>query len=72
MRQIEISDTALLDCEQIAHGTYSPLTGFMDSATINLVLDNNTLPNGTVWTMPILLHVREDDAERSKIGEKGH
>ena len=42
----------------------------MDSATINHVLNNNTLPNGTVWTMPILLHVREDDAERSKIGEK--
>ncbi len=56
---LEIADTDLMDCEHIALGTYSPLTGFMDRETLESVLDNNTLGDGTVWTMPLVLHADE-------------
>jgi pyruvate kinase len=60
---IEISEETLLDCEQIAHGTYSPVTGFMDQDTLNSVLDNNQLSCGTTWTMPILFQVEPEQAK---------
>jgi len=45
----------LYDLEKIAIGAYSPLEGFMDSATLSSVLGEGRLPNGLAWTLPILL-----------------
>jgi ATP sulfurylase len=52
-----VDNSVLMDCEQIANGTYSPLTGFMCRDTVQSVLDKYRLPNGLPWTMPILLQV---------------
>jgi sulfate adenylyltransferase len=43
------------DAEKIGVGAYSPLEGFMDSATYESVLARGRLPNDLPWTMPILL-----------------
>jgi sulfate adenylyltransferase len=45
----------LYDVEKIGVGAYSPLEGFMDQATFDAVLRTTRLPNGAVWSMPILL-----------------
>ena len=45
----------LYDAEKIGIGAYSPLTGFMDSATIDSVLRTGRLPSGLPWSMPIPL-----------------
>lgn len=68
--QIVVADTDLMNCEQIAHGTYSPLDGFMDRETLESVLDRNRLPDGTVWTMPMLLAVGPNDARRVSNGDR--
>jgi len=52
----------VLDLEQIAFGTYSPLTGFMGKEAVLSVLRNNRLPDGTVWTMPIVYALPKDKA----------
>jgi pyruvate kinase len=68
---MNVSDTVLLDCEQITHGTYSPLSGFMDSDTCMAVLENSRLPNGLVWPMPILLPAgQKKDALGFRTGER--
>jgi pyruvate kinase len=76
---VVVDNTVLMDCEQIANGTYSPLAGFMCRETLQSVLDRYRLPNGLPWTMPIVLQVpksavagfREGDriALRSESGE---
>ena len=53
-----ISNSSILDCEQIALGTYYPLTGFMDKDTIKSVLNDYRLPSGDIWPMPILLSAK--------------
>jgi pyruvate kinase len=68
--QLPISDTTLLDCEQITHGTYSPLSGFMDSRTCEAVLQTNRLPDGTIWTMPILLAAPEQSTKGFGVGDR--
>ncbi len=68
--RLVVSDTALLDCEQITHGTYSPLSGFMNRETCKAVLETNRLPDGTVWPMPILLPAPTEAAQKFDIGER--
>lgn len=58
-----VRDTDLLDAHQIGVGTFSPLTGFMDRETLISVLHRKRLPDGTAWTVPVLLQV---DAERAR------
>jgi len=52
-----------LDTEQLSNGVFSPLSGFMDEPTLESVLDNNRLPSGDIWTMPILLQVPADQIQ---------
>ena len=67
---LEVSETDLLDCTQFADGSYSPLTGFMDSRTLESVLAEHHLPDGTVWTMPIVLQVPEDEVKGFGPGDR--
>ncbi len=65
-----VPDRELMDCEQFAYGTYSPLTGFMDHETLESVLETYRLPNGEVWTLPILLQVDAKDIAGFGIGDR--
>jgi len=67
---IAVGDEELTDVEQIARGTFSPLQGFMDRETLESVLEYNRLPSGLAWTMPIVLAVSSDDAQRFSKGNR--
>lgn len=58
--RLAIPERELMDCEQFAYGTYSPLAGFMGREALESVLDSYRLPNGEIWTLPILLQVSAD------------
>jgi pyruvate kinase len=68
--QIVVDDEELSDVEQIARGTFSPLTGFMDRDTLESVLLENRLPDGLAWTMPIVLAVSAEAAGRYASGDR--
>ena len=67
---LEVRDTDLMDCEQLAHGTYSPLSGFMDRDALESVLETCRLPDGTVWTMPVLLQAAGDTVRGFAAGDR--
>ena len=67
---LEVRDTDLMDCEQLAHGTYSPLSGFMDRDALESVLETCRLPDGTVWTMPVLLQTAADRVRGFGVGDR--
>jgi ATP sulfurylase len=58
---IIVDDEELSDCELIANGTYSPLRGFMDRLSFESVLEAYRLPDETVWTLPVVLQVSQED-----------
>lgn len=66
---IQVQETDLMDCEQIALGTFSPLQGFMGREALSSVLEQNRLPDGTPWTMPIILQVSEEETKRFSKGD---
>ena len=68
--KVNIGIRELIDCEQIANGTYSPINGFMDRETLLSVLESNRLPGGMIWTMPIILQLISLDSSQVKIGNQ--
>ena len=66
---VTLSDVALSDVELIATGVVSPLTGFMDKAIYQSVLDTMHLPDGLPWTIPVTLPVDSETAEKFQTGQ---
>lgn len=57
--RIPLSERAMSDVEMIATGGFSPLTGFMNQADYQAVVETMHLPSGLPWSMPITLGVSE-------------
>ena len=67
--RVELDSNQALEVENIAHGVYSPLEGFMCYEEVSHVLENMRLPNDLPWTIPVILDVDEDDLTAVKEGD---
>ncbi|MFQ5770827.1 MAG: sulfate adenylyltransferase, partial [bacterium] len=70
LKKLCLSSTSISDLELIAVGAFSPLTGFMNQADYESVVENMRLANGLVWSIPITLPVSNDFALEVKLGEE--
>jgi len=70
LRTLPVKETDLMDAVQIANGTYSPLSGFMNSRELASVLNHNRLLNGQIWTMPIVLQADENALANISAGDR--
>ena len=55
-----LNEELLQDCINLANGLFAPLNGFVSSSDYHSIIDNMTLENGEVWTIPIGLDVDHD------------
>ncbi len=60
--RVQLDERAVSDLEMIAIGGFSPLTGFMNQADYNGVVEDMHLANGTAWSIPVTLSVSADVA----------
>ncbi|MCL6584686.1 MAG: sulfate adenylyltransferase [bacterium] len=65
--KIAVSQDTLTDLENIADGIFSPLEGFMNQKDFQSVVDNMRLSNGLPWTIPIILDVEKEVADRLRL-----
>jgi len=68
--KITVDAYTAFDIDGIAKGLFSPLTGFMNEADTRRVLDTMYLRDGVPWTIPILLAVQQQDADRLEAGSE--
>ncbi|MDG2060818.1 MAG: pyruvate kinase [SAR86 cluster bacterium] len=68
-RKLVVEDSDLIDAEQIALGTFSPIDSFMSKEELNSVLKTNKLLDGNVWTLPIILQIKRNGL-MPEIGER--
>ncbi|WJW75310.1 bifunctional sulfate adenylyltransferase/adenylylsulfate kinase [Thiohalobacter sp. IOR34] len=67
---LTLSQRQVCDLELLMNGGLSPLTGFMDQAGYEAVLEGMRLPDGTLWPVPIVLDVASKFAEKLEKGQK--
>lgn len=65
-----LNQRQLCDLELLLNGGFAPLTGFMNQADYNSVLDTMRLSDGTLWPMPITLDVDRQYAATLKKGSE--
>ena len=61
--RVPLDAVAASDLDLLAIGAYSPLTGFLDRADYESVLDEMRLADGLPWSLPIVLPVDAATAE---------
>ena len=65
---VALDADALSDVENIATGVFSPLEGYMGKDDFRHVLDHMRLSNDLAWTIPIVLDVSRETADKLTIG----
>jgi sulfate adenylyltransferase len=67
---LTIDDETFSDCMNIATGVFSPIEGFLTNDQYYNVINKMRLPDGTSWTIPILLNAKKEDVIKkgSEIG----
>lgn len=70
LHSIILNQWSLSDLELIGIGGFSPLTGFMNQADYESVVEHVHLKNGHVWSVPITLPVSQTEANNLEIGEQ--
>lgn len=66
---ITISEDLANDVENIADGIFSPLEGFLGQQDFESVISRGRLANDLAWTIPIVLDVDEETANKMKDAE---
>ncbi len=67
---IDLNSRQLCDLELLLNRAFYPLTGYLKSADYHSVLEKMELIDGTVWSLPICLDVREKIAGSLEIGQR--
>jgi len=67
---VVVDDWALSDIDLIGNGAFSPLTGFMRREDYLSVVENMRLKDGTVWSLPIVLPLTEEQAKGLNHGDR--
>lgn len=68
--RLTLDERDLMDCEQLATGTYSPLSGPMNRTQLEDVLEHHRLPTGQVWTLPIIFQVPRSETSKFSMGDR--
>uniref|UniRef100_A0A7S1GIZ6 sulfate adenylyltransferase n=1 Tax=Cyclophora tenuis TaxID=216820 RepID=A0A7S1GIZ6_CYCTE len=60
---LEATERQLCDVQLIMNGGFSPLTGFMEEAEYQSVVENMALPDGTVFGLPVIFDTDDEDLQ---------
>lgn len=66
MSELLITKNQYLELEKLGIGAFSPLSGFMNQADFNAVVNTMRLNDGTPFPVPIILDVSEKIVDRVK------
>lgn len=67
LKQVAISGRIARECIDIAYGFFTPLEGFMGEADVGAVCEKMTLSDGTLWSMPIVFDIANEEIETKGI-----
>lgn len=69
LTEVKVNKEKSKDIENIAHGVFSPLEGFMTRNNFDSVLDRMRLSNDVPWTVPVVLDVTKQKSKEFSVGD---
>jgi sulfate adenylyltransferase len=66
---IDLNERQLCDLEMLMIGGFAPLTGFLTQKDYISVVEHKRLSDGTLWPMPIVLHISEETKNKLIIND---
>ena len=69
LTRVSISGRCARECIDIAYGFFTPLEGFMGKADVEAVCEKMTLVNGTLWSIPIVFDIANEEIREKGIKE---
>ena len=67
MMEVVLNQNQFFEVDKITNGSYHPLSGFMTENEFYSVIDNYTLPDGRLFSIPIFLDISKESANNLKI-----
>jgi len=69
LKRVSVTDRVARECIDLAYGFFTPLDGFMGKGDVDSVCEKMTLTNGTLWPIPIVFDIAEEEIKEKKIKE---
>ncbi|MEY8015071.1 sulfate adenylyltransferase [Mycobacterium servetii] len=69
LTRVPISKATAHEVISLSYGFFTPLTGFMNRREVDGTLDDMQLPDGTLWSIPIVFDMSTDDIKKFDITE---
>jgi len=69
LTQVSIGGRCARECIDIAYGFFTPLEGFMGRADVEAVCEKMSLANGTLWSIPIVFDITNEEIRKKGIKE---
>jgi sulfate adenylyltransferase len=69
LKRVTITGRCARECIDIAYGFFTPLEGFMGKADVETVCKKMTLANGTLWSIPIVFDIANEEIRGKGIKE---
>ncbi|WP_019908260.1 sulfate adenylyltransferase [Paenibacillus sp. HW567] len=69
-KSIAVNTWTLSDLDLIGVGAFSPLSGFMNEVDYHSVVKSMRLSNGTVWSIPVTLAVKDEVVSGLAVGDR--
>ncbi len=63
MTELVLNRTQYLELEKLGFGVFDPVSGFMTEDEFRGVVDDMRLPDGSVFPLPVVLDISDDQAE---------
>jgi sulfate adenylyltransferase len=67
LRKIPIREQIAHECINLSYGFFTPLQGFMGNEDLDSVSKENTLTDGTVWSIPIVFDFSDEELKKYDI-----
>ena len=67
--RLAVRDSIAREIINLAYGFFSPLEGFMIRSEVDSVVNNMTLTNGLVWSIPIVFDISQDALAKAGVAQ---
>jgi len=72
LKRVSVTDRVARECIDLAYGFFTPLESFMGKDDVDSVCEKMTLTDGTLWPIPIVFDIAEEEIKKQKVKKENN